>query len=239
MQYSVNSFIQVCARTLPIKGPIYEFGAFQVRGQEHIANLRSFFKGIEYIGTDMRNGKGVDKVMNYQNLPLKNESINTAISCDTLEHTEYPRKAMSEIYRVLKDGGICIITSVFQYPIHDYPYDYFRYTPKAFESLLKEFDSVYVTQIGAEDLSPTTIVGIGVKGKKNFFHDNIKFKKDIRIWKKNYDRIAKRTKIYEENIPFFIRWFFRQLKLIGRKLVLAVSPNLRENIVGKNIYKIK
>jgi SAM-dependent methyltransferase len=222
---------------LPIKGPIYEFGAFQVKGQEHIANLRPFFKGMEYVGTDMRKGNGVDVVMNYQKLPLKDKSINTAISCETLEHTEYPREAMSEIYRVLKDGGICVITSVFSYHIHDHPYDYFRFTPESFKSLLKDFDSVYVGWTGPSSIMPVTIVGIGVKGKKGFFNDKMAFRNKVRSWKMHYDSIAKRQEMYNTNVPAFVRWPFRQAKLLVRKSIISMSPKLREAVVNRNVYK--
>ena len=36
-------------------------------------------------------------------------------------HVEYPRRAMAEIHRILKDDGIVIISSVMNFPIHAYP----------------------------------------------------------------------------------------------------------------------
>lgn len=49
------------------------------------------------------------------------------------------------------------------FPIHDFPYDYWRFTPQGFESLLKPFCSSYVDFAGENDF-PHTIIGIGVKG---------------------------------------------------------------------------
>jgi len=236
MQYSINEFIKICSNTLPIKGPIYEFGSFQVKGQEHIADLRSMFEGIKYVGTDMRKGIGVDKVMNYQKIPLKNKSISTSICCDTLEHTEYPRKAMKELHRVLKDKGICIITSVFKFPIHDYPYDYFRYTEKAFESLLKDFDSIYVTSYGADEFNPITVVGIGVKDK-NFFKNKNNFKTKINQWKEKYDESALREKIYNLYVPLIIRAMFKLTKFIIREIIVRMFPSVHKRIVGMKVNK--
>lgn len=45
-----------------------------------------------------------------QNLSFPNESIDTVISCETIEHVPYPRQALKELYRVLKPGGRLILT---------------------------------------------------------------------------------------------------------------------------------
>jgi hypothetical protein len=44
-----------------------------------------------------------------------------------------------------------IMTSVMKFPIHEYPYDYWRFTPEAFRSLRKAFAGVYVDTVGEED----------------------------------------------------------------------------------------
>ncbi len=162
MRRSINQFVGIAAKHLPISEPIYEFGAFQVAGQEHIADLRPYFPGKEYIGSDMREGLGVDVILNLHGLDLPDESVGTALMLDTLEHVEYPRKAMDEVYRVLKPGGLVVMSSVMKFHIHDYPYDYWRFTPEAFRSLLKPFSQAYVTYAG-EEIFPHTVVGVGIK----------------------------------------------------------------------------
>ncbi len=56
MRKIVKHFIKICAETLPISEPIYEFGALQVPRQEGFADLRPFFPGRKYIGADMQEG---------------------------------------------------------------------------------------------------------------------------------------------------------------------------------------
>ncbi len=124
--------------------PIYEFGSFQVPEQMGFADLRPLFHDKEYLGCDMREGPGVDKVLNIHALDLPPESVGMVLCFDTLEHVEYPRTALEEIHRVIKPGGIVVISSVMNFPIHDYPYDYWRFTPEAFKSILKpEFTEKY------------------------------------------------------------------------------------------------
>ena len=93
-------------------------------------------------------GSGVDIVLNLHHINLSLESVGTVLILDTLEHVEFPRKAIEEIYRILKPCGILIISSVMNFPIHDYPYDYWRYTPEAFKSLLKPFTFSFVDLAG-------------------------------------------------------------------------------------------
>jgi SAM-dependent methyltransferase len=163
MRLLIREFAQLCAETLPFAEPVYEFGAFQVEGQEHIADMRSFFPGRAYVGSDMRPGRGVDVLLNLHELALPDGSVGSALLLDTLEHVEYPHRALAEVHRVLRPGGVVIISSVMQFPIHGHPDDYWRFTPSAFQSLLKPFAWSQVAAAG-EELFPHTVVGVGVKG---------------------------------------------------------------------------
>ena len=162
MRQTIKDFVCITAKDLPIGEPIFEFGSLQVPGQEDLADLRPLFRGKRYIGADMREGPGVDKILNLHNIDLPSEYVGTVLCLDTLEHVEYPHRALEEIHRILKPDGIAIISSVMDFPIHDYPYDYWRFTPEAFKSLLKPFAGSFVGFVGNKDF-PHTVVGIGFK----------------------------------------------------------------------------
>jgi SAM-dependent methyltransferase len=163
MRQAIKDLVSIAAATLPIRGPIYEFGSLQVPGQEGFADLRPYFPDQEYVGADMRAGPGVDKVLNLHDIDLPEESVSTVLCFDTLEHVEYPHRALEQIHRILKPDGIAVISSVMNFPIHDYPYDYWRFTPGAFKSILKPFADSFVGFAGTEDF-PHTVIGIGFKG---------------------------------------------------------------------------
>ncbi|HXG30963.1 MAG TPA: methyltransferase domain-containing protein [Thermodesulfobacteriota bacterium] len=163
MRELVRQFVKICAETLPILEPIYEFGSLQVPGQEGFADLRPFFPGKQYVGADIREGPGVDVILDLHQIDLPPQSVGTVLILDTVEHVEFPRRAIEEINRVLKPDGIVVMSSVMNFPIHDYPYDYWRFTPEAFRSLLRPFDSSFVAFAGEIDF-PHTVVGIGIKG---------------------------------------------------------------------------
>lgn len=178
MRQNIKDFAEICAKHLPVQGPVYEFGALQVPGQEGFANLRPMFSNVEYVGVDMREGPGVDKVLNLHDIDLPDDSVGAVVCLDTLEHVEYPRKALDEILRILKPGGMVIMTSVMKFPIHDFPYDYWRYTPEAFRSLLQKFESSFVGSAGVEDF-PHTVVAVGFNGPKP---DMASFESDYALW---------------------------------------------------------
>lgn len=190
MRESVKELVQIVVNTLPIGEPIYEFGSLQVAEQEGWADLRPYFPGKEYVGCDMREGPGVDKVMDLHSVDLPSESVGTILSVDTFEHVEYPHKAMTEIHRVLRPGGIAVITSVLNFPIHEYPHDYWRFTPDAFRSLLKQFSAQFVDFAGEVEF-PHTVVGIGFKDCVGPTREFLRYFED---WKEAWVRVDRRKK---------------------------------------------
>lgn len=188
MRESIKQFVRICVETLPIPEPVYEFGSLQVPEQDAFADLRPLFPGKKYVGADMRQGPGVDVILNLHDINLLSESVGTVLLIDTIEHVEYPRNAIEEVYRILKPNGIIIISSVMNFPIHDYPYDYWRFTPEAFRSLLKHFTSSFVDFAG-ESYFPHTVVGVGFKG--NNLSDMAKFFENLKLWKEYWSNPLK------------------------------------------------
>lgn len=70
----------------------------------------------------------VDVFATLDNLPFENEIFNTVLCTNVLEHVAESEKAFSEIARVLKYKGYMIISIPFLYPLHEAPYDFYRYT---------------------------------------------------------------------------------------------------------------
>jgi hypothetical protein len=64
---------------------------------------------------------------------------------------------------VLRPGGVVAISSLMFFPIHNHPWDYWRFTPEGFDLILRPFESRLVVPVGYETL-PEGVFGIGVKG---------------------------------------------------------------------------
>lgn len=184
MRESIKQFIRIISETLPIAEPIFEFGSLQTPGQEEFADIRPIFPGKEYVGCDMRDGPGVDRILNLHNIEVPPGSVGTILVLDTLEHVEYPRIALEQVYEVLKPGGMAVITSVMKFPIHEFPYDYWRFTPQGFKSLLNNFAYEFVDFAGDERF-PHTVVGIGFKDHTPADSLN-EFEKKFVRWKKTW-----------------------------------------------------
>jgi SAM-dependent methyltransferase len=163
MWQSVKDYLVRIVNRDPVLGPIYEVGAYRVGGQEEFADLRPFFPEKVYVDCDMRPGLGVDRVEDVHCLKLRSNSIGTVLMFDTLEHVENVHQVMEEIYRILKPRGMVIMSSVMNFPIHDYPSDYWRFTPKAFELLLTRF-AIYEVEFVGNPSFPEGIYGFGIKG---------------------------------------------------------------------------
>ena len=158
-----RQFLQDLMAVLDLPDPVVEFGSLQVETDQDI-DLRRFFTGRRFTGTDFRDGPGVDRVEDLRALSFGDGEVGTAICLDTLEHCADPPQACRELARVVRpDGGVCVISSVMLFGIHGYPNDYFRFTPEGFRELLSGFDDVRVCGIG-DPAIPREVFGIGVRG---------------------------------------------------------------------------
>lgn len=162
MRKSLWKYIDFVIKDLPINSPIYEFGSYQVEDSGQETDLRPLFTDHEFVGCDMRAGPGVDKVLNLHAIDLPDNTAGTVFLMDTLEHVEYPHQAVSEVHRILKPGGVLIMSSVLDFFIHETPNDFWRFTPDGFNSLLKPFSQKHVGWYGP-DFFPQTLVAVAVK----------------------------------------------------------------------------
>lgn len=223
MREVIRQFVKICAETFPIAEPIYEFGSFQA--QLEYSNLRPFFPNKTYIGADMREGPGVDEILNLHNIDLPSNHAGTVLCFDTLEHVEYLRRAIEETHRILKPGGILIISSVFFFRIHDAPSDYWRFTPDSFRSLLKPFKSSFVGYCG-DPFFPHTVVGIGFKGSKSK-EIMIEFMRKFKDWELEFRNPTGRWKGFLKR--FIPPVLIPILSKINRKIFRDVDPRSLTN----------
>ena len=77
-------------------------------------------------------------------LPFTAESVNGLIVHAVLEHVFNPWQAASELYRVLKKGGILFMYVPFLYPYHPDKYHYFNFSHDGIIALLHSFSKIKI-----------------------------------------------------------------------------------------------
>ncbi|MBY0460036.1 MAG: class I SAM-dependent methyltransferase [Gemmataceae bacterium] len=139
----MNHFLRGAARaaieSFRLPDPVLEIGSYQVEGQEELVNLRGLFPDRPYTGVDFRPGPGVDLVANVENLPLPDASVGTVLAFSVFEHVKHFWKGFAEVRRVLRPDGVFLVCCPFYFHVHDYPHDYWRFTPEGFDALLEDY----------------------------------------------------------------------------------------------------
>jgi SAM-dependent methyltransferase len=79
----------------------------------------------------------VDVFGDGQRMPFRGAAFDTVLALEVLEHVRDPGACLAEVARVLKPGGALLITVPFVAPLHQWPYDYLRFTPRGVEALLE------------------------------------------------------------------------------------------------------
>jgi SAM-dependent methyltransferase len=152
MNHFLHGVARATSEAFELPGPILEIGSYQVAGQEDLADLRRLFPDKPYLGVDLRPGPGVDCLANVEALPQADASVGTVVAMNCFEHVARFWRGFDEIHRVLCADGVLLVSAPFYFHIHEYPNDYWRFSPAALEVLLEPY--------------PTKIVGWhGPKGR--------------------------------------------------------------------------
>ena len=129
-------------------GPVVELGARYEPGYAWLSDLRPLFQGREYIGCDIRQGPGVDRIENAESLTFADGSVGTLVLCEILEHLRHPQRALAEARRVLRPDGLLLLSVPFLYRLHGFPSDYWRFTRAGVHVLLEAFGARVVCDVG-------------------------------------------------------------------------------------------
>jgi SAM-dependent methyltransferase len=95
----------------------------------------------------------VDVVLDRQTsvLPFETGFFDVICLFDVLEHVEDDLALLVELRRILKNGGLLLLSVPFMYRFHEIPHDYRRYTPTGLQYVLTRcgFDVLEIKPMGS------------------------------------------------------------------------------------------
>jgi len=100
------------------------------------------FNASRYIGLEIdtvqnRKNKKADFFYDGTTFPFSDAEFDSVVLNQVFEHVFTPEPFLREVKRVLKDGGILLMTVPFAWDEHEQPYDYARYSSFGLRSVLE------------------------------------------------------------------------------------------------------
>ena len=150
------------------KGTLLDVGCGQMPYRELILkenNLVEKYIGLDLASSSVHNTDIADLHWDAHTIPLENESVDSAMATEVLEHSFNPTDTLKEICRVLKPNGTFFFTVPFIWPLHETPYDAYRYTPFSLRMHLEKagFNNIKIESLGGWHASFAQMMGIWVK----------------------------------------------------------------------------
>lgn len=168
MMRAINTSVRLFAEAFEPPGPVVELGSCYPPGYAWLCDLRPYFPGREFVGCDLRTGDGVDRIEDAQRLSFDDSSVGTMLLFEILEHVPDPAAAIAEASRVLRDDGVLALSTPFNYPLHAFPDDYWRFTPSGMYRLLEPFFDKVVFALGPR-AKPAFVFAVAAKTASSAF----------------------------------------------------------------------
>ena len=116
-------------------------------GSKRYPNTNSFreeFIDHEYLGVDMEEGSGVDRVIDLS-LPfdhvdrmLGGKRFGAILFLSVMEHCRDPFTVAANLSRLMAPGGWILLSAPFSWEFHGYPDDYWRFTESGLRALFPD-----------------------------------------------------------------------------------------------------
>lgn len=119
-----------------LKGILIDIGCGTKQYKDIVAPFVEQHVGIDHVGT-IHNKSNINIFATAYNIPFIDNSFDSAICTEVLEHLENPLDAIKECWRILKPYSFAIYTCPFIWHIHEQPRDFFRYSPYGLKYLFE------------------------------------------------------------------------------------------------------
>jgi SAM-dependent methyltransferase len=156
---TINLVVRAFADVFRPAGPVLDIGAYYTEEFAALCNRRALLPARPYIGCDIRPGPGVDRIEDAERLSFPDRSFGSVLLLETLEHLPHPDRAVAEAKRILMEDGVMLVSVPFNYRLHGFPTDYWRFTASGLYTLLDGFPQKTVFAIGPR-VTPSTVFAV-------------------------------------------------------------------------------
>ncbi len=118
-----------------IGGKVLDIGCGSKPYQKLFTNTKEYV-GMEFNSPENRKRSSADIFYDSKHFPFENETFNSVIFTQVLEHIFNPDEFLSEVNRVLKKDGCILLTAPFIWDEHEQPHDYARYSSFGLKHIL-------------------------------------------------------------------------------------------------------
>ena len=142
-------------QTLPaMQGKVLDVGCGE-SPYAHLLTAGASYTAIDIVHADEFGMMTRNGIMTFdgRTLPFSNEYFDHIICTEVIEHVEEPKTFVTELRRVLKNGGTLVATIPFSARVHHEPYDYQRFTSWGLKRLFAEFKEVNISARGSDVVS--------------------------------------------------------------------------------------
>jgi len=213
---------------------ILEVGSYDVNG-----STRSFFPGSRYIGVDLTEGPGVDRVCGGAELSYPDDSFDLSISCECFEHNPQWRETFYNMYRMTKSGGVVLFTCASTGRLEhgttrtspgvspgtqSLGWDYYRNLKEIDFRNLPGFDKLFVDYLFVQNRFSNDIYFVGLKrGAEPLFHfDKNRLKND-------YEHVLQQTekRLLVETDQSGAKGYANRMARIPLRIAASIVPDRR------------
>ncbi len=148
------------------------------------AAKRGYFRppngtGTRWFYANIERATQPDLLVDGEHLPIESGSVDAVVCTEVLEHLASPRAALSESFRILKQGGSLYASIPFLYPVHADPSDFQRWTAMGLNRLFNDcgFSKVIVVSMGGS----LGTIGLLVELAGEFSAKHVPFRRGL-VW---------------------------------------------------------
>lgn len=149
-----NRLERYLRRVLPLlEGPILDIGSGNRRYDYLMKETPTAIDTIENKEKKVLYG-------NATKLSFPGDSFQSVVCIEVLEYIDKPQEALDEMYRVMKKGGVLVLSVPFLFRVHG---DRFRFTPLQLRDMFFRFEIVSFNTVGGWYTTILTIVWNKIK----------------------------------------------------------------------------